>query len=405
VVRLGEAGRCAAIGDDGERMGSIARYIFRTTTSAFVVVLLSLTAIIWVTQALRDFDLVTNRGQSLTVFLGITSLVIPSLVMIIAPIALFIAIAHVVNKLANDSEIIVMNAAGMSPWRLFRAFLPIVLLVSLLILLFGAYVAPKGLRLLRDWVASVNASVVSTVVQPGRFVSIGDSVTVNIAAREPNGQLRGVFVDDRRDPNDRTTVIADRGDLLENQQGTFLVLRNGTVQRQDKAHRDPNVVTFERYALDLAQFSHEATAVNYSIHARYFWQLLFPDKNEGSTKQKPGELRAELFNRLMAPVYPFAFAVIVFAYLGAPRTTRESRASALVGAVGAIIFVRMVGFISTIVGVNYPVFLWGQIVVAALAIGGGLYAIRRGLIIEAPDFFKNTLAALIERVSRRFAPG
>src|SRR4029078_12414115 len=109
-------------------------------------------------------------------------------------------------------------------------------------------------------------------------------------AREPNGQLRGVFVDDRRDPNDRTTVIADRGDLLENQQGTFLVLRNGTVQRQDKAHRYPNVVTLERSALDLAQFSHEETAVNYSIHARYFWQLLFPDKNEGSTKQKPGEL-------------------------------------------------------------------------------------------------------------------
>ena len=405
MVRLGEAGRCAAIGDDGERMGSIARYIFRTTTSAFVVVLLSLTAIIWVTQALRDFDLVTNRGQSLTVFLGITSLVIPTLLMIIAPIALFIAIAHVLNKLANDSEIIVMNAAGMSPWRLFRAFLPIILLVSLLVLLLGAYVAPKGLRLLREWVASVNASVVSTVVQPGRFVGIGDNVTVNIAAREPNGQLRGVFVDDRRDPNDRTTVIADRGDLLENQQGTFLVLRNGTVQRQDKTHRDPNIVTFERYALDLAQFSHEAATVNYSIHARYFWQLLFPEKNEASSKQKPGELRAELFNRLMAPIYPFAFAVIIFAYLGAPRTTRESRVSALVGAVGAIVIVRMVGFISTIVGVNYPIFLWAQVIAAAFAIIGGLYAIRRGLIIEAPDFFQNAVAALTERISRRFAAG
>jgi lipopolysaccharide export system permease protein len=386
-------------------MGSIARYIFRTTTSAFVVVLVSLTALIWVTQALRDFDLVTNRGQSLAVFLGITSLVIPTLVMIIAPIALFIAIAHVLNKLANDSEIIVMNAAGMSPWRLFRAFLPIILLVSLLILLLGAYVAPKGLRMLREWLASVNASVVSTVVQPGRFVGIGDNVTVNIAAREPNGQLRGVFVDDRRDPNDRTTVIADRGDLLENQQGTFLVLRNGTVQRQDKAHRDPNIVTFERYALDLAQFSHEAATVNYSIHARYFWQLLFPDKNEASSKQKPGELRAELFNRLMAPIYPFAFAVIVFAYLGAPRTTRESRAGALVGAVGAIVTVRLVGFISTIVGVNYPIFLFAQLVVAVLAIAAGFYAIRRGVVIEAPDFLKRGMAALTERISRRFAAG
>jgi lipopolysaccharide export system permease protein len=105
-------------------MGSIARYIFRSTGTAFVVVLVSLTAVIWVTQALRDIDLMTNRGQSIVVFLGITSLLIPMLVMIIAPIALFIAIAHVLTKLENDSEIIVLKAAGMSPWLLFRAFLP-----------------------------------------------------------------------------------------------------------------------------------------------------------------------------------------------------------------------------------------------------------------------------------------
>ena len=36
-------------------MGSISRYIFRTTFGAFLVVLVSLTAVIWVTQALRDF--------------------------------------------------------------------------------------------------------------------------------------------------------------------------------------------------------------------------------------------------------------------------------------------------------------------------------------------------------------
>ena len=35
-------------------MGSIGRYIFRTTLGAFLLVLVSLTALIWVTQALRD---------------------------------------------------------------------------------------------------------------------------------------------------------------------------------------------------------------------------------------------------------------------------------------------------------------------------------------------------------------
>ena len=43
-------------------MGSISRYIFRTTFGAFLVVLVSLTAVIWVTQALHDIDLMTSQG-------------------------------------------------------------------------------------------------------------------------------------------------------------------------------------------------------------------------------------------------------------------------------------------------------------------------------------------------------
>ncbi len=113
-------------------MGSISRYIFRTTFGAFLVILVSLTAVIWVTQALHDIDLMTSQGQSILVFVGITGLIIPLLILVIAPIALLIAIAHVLNKMSTDSEIIVMNAAGMSPWLLFRAFLSVAVAVSLL---------------------------------------------------------------------------------------------------------------------------------------------------------------------------------------------------------------------------------------------------------------------------------
>jgi lipopolysaccharide export system permease protein len=385
-------------------MGSIARYISRSTLTAFLVVLLSLTAIIWVTQALRDLDLMTNRGQSIAVFLGITSLLLPMLMMLIAPIALFVALAYILNKLSTDSEVIVFNASGMSPGQLFRAFLPVVLMVSVMVAVFGAYLAPKGLRTLREWVSSVNASVVSTLVQPGRFVTIISNVTINIAARDSNGQLRGVFIDDRRDPNDRNTIIAARGDLLENQQGTFLVLQNGTAQRQ-QAGRDPNVVTFERYAIDLAQFSRATSNVSYSMHARYLWQLFAPEPRDASSPQKRAEIRAEIFDRLMAPLYPLVFAVIAFAYLGAPRTTRESRTSAMAGAVGGILLVRLVGFTSTIVGVNYPAFLSVQFIVAGIATIGGLYAIRRGVGIEPPDFVKGWLNSLSARISRHTAAG
>src|SRR5665811_14719 len=116
------------------RMGSISQYIFRTTFGAFTVVLVSLTAVIWVTQALRDIDLMTSQGQTILVFVGITGLIIPLLILVIAPIALLIAVAHTLNKMSTDSEIIVMNASGMSPWLLFRSFLTVALVVSLIVM-------------------------------------------------------------------------------------------------------------------------------------------------------------------------------------------------------------------------------------------------------------------------------
>ena len=120
--------------------------------------------------------------------------------MVIAPIALMIAASHVLNKLSTDSEIIVMNAAGMPPWRLFRGFLTVTVLVSALVAVVSAYLAPKSLRELRRMAAEIRADVVTNIVQPGRFTSIERGLTFHIRERRADGLLLGIFVDDRRNP-------------------------------------------------------------------------------------------------------------------------------------------------------------------------------------------------------------
>ena len=384
-------------------MGSISRYIFRTTFSAFMIVLVSLTAVIWVTQALRDFDLMTSQGQTIVVFVGITGLIIPLLVLVIAPIALLIAVAHVLNKLSTDSEIIVMNASGMSPWFLFRAFMAVAVVVSLLVLAISAYFAPKGLRMLRDWLTEVRANVVSTIVQPGRFTSIESGVTIHIRERNQSGQLLGIFLDDRRNPAERITVMSEVGELIDNDNGTFLILQKGVVQRHELKERDPAMVVFDRYAFDLSQFAAGAQAVKYSIRERYLWQLIAPDAGDQSYLEQPGQFRAELHDRLIAPLYPIAFVIIAFAYLGAPRTNRQSRTVSMLGAIGGVALLRLIGFVSTVFGANTPWLLSLQYVAIVAACGGGLFVIRRGLILEPPAFIANWLAALTERITQRFA--
>src|SRR5262249_10658146 len=126
-------------------MGAIGRYFFRTTFCAFLIVLVRLTSALLVTQALRDGHLMTSQGHTVPVFIGITSLIIPHLVLVIAPVALVVAVAHNLHKLTTDSEIIVMNGAGMRPWHLLKPFVAVTVLTSVLLAAVSAYVAPESL--------------------------------------------------------------------------------------------------------------------------------------------------------------------------------------------------------------------------------------------------------------------
>jgi lipopolysaccharide export system permease protein len=387
-------------------MGSIDRYIFRHTLSAFLLILVSLTSVIWVTQALRDIDLMTSQGQSMLVFIGITALVIPQLVMVIAPIALVIAVAYVLNKLATDSEIIVMNAAGMSPWRLFRSFFCASVVVAALVFLLAAYISPECLRDLRRWATEVRADLVTNIVQPGRFITIERGLVFHLRERQPNGLLLGIFLDDRRNPQEESTFLSEKGEIVENDQGTYLVLVDGSMQRHQVDQRDPTIVKFERYAFDLSQYSNPTQSQGLSVRELYMWELFSPppaNANANAGNQNPNRFRAEIHDRLIAPLYPIAFATIAFAWLGAPRTTRQSRAMAMLTMILAVFGLRLAGFAGSVVAANNPIALVGQYLVLTMVMGFSLRAISRGTAIEPPTKLTDWIAAAGERMSHRFA--
>jgi lipopolysaccharide export system permease protein len=381
-------------------MGSISRYIFRTTLVVFLIILVSLTVVIWFTQAMRDLDLITSQRQTLFVFIGITGMIVPLLIMIIAPIALLVAVAHVLHKLSSDSEIIVMNAAGVSPWRLLEPYLAAGLVVSLLVAVIAAYVSPRSLRELRDWSTEVRADILTNIVQPGRFATVGGNLTFHIADRRSNGLLVGILVDDRRDPNEHATYLAEQGEIVKNQDGSFLVLEKGSIQKLENSQRDPRIVTFDRYAFDLSKFAAGPQNVVYTVREKYIWDLVSPGKDDPLYAAQSGQYRSELYDRLASPLYPLAFVILAYAFLGPPQTTRQSRALALLGMIGAVSLLRLVGFVSVIVGVRVPGALAVQFVALFGVMAASLWQISRGQAMEPALVVTRIATAVAERIGR-----
>lgn len=325
----------------------IELYILRMTASAFGMILITLTGVIWVTQALREFDLLTSKGQTIVVFFVVTGLSLPLLFLVISPIALFLAVIYTYNRLGSDSELIVMTSAGMSPGHVVRPIVYLTLAVSVGVGATSIYGAPASMRLLREEITKIRADVVANIVQPGKFTSVEKGLTFHIRARQPNGELNGLIVVDRRDKNQEMIYLAEKGQIVDSGSGVFLVLKDGSLQRRTARDQDTSIVYFERYAFDLSQFSGEPTAIHYKPRERTFTDLLAPDPNDPYFQMQPGRFRSEIHERLVTPLYPLAFVMCAFAFLGQARSTREGRSAAATAAVAAVGVMRLAGFAAT----------------------------------------------------------
>ena len=231
---------------------------------------------------------------------------------------------------------------------------------------------------------------------------LDQNLTIRIRERQPGGILAGIFVDDRRDPKERVTIIADHGTILRNESGSYLVLEDGNLQRFEAGKRDPALVAFGRYAFDMSKFSNSGRDVTLGIRERYIWELLRPSPEDPVYQQLPGQFRAELHDRFMAPIYPFAFAALTFAFLGSPRTTRQSRSFAIGGSIIAVFGLRMAGFACSVMTVRSPLAAVVQYLMLFFAIGGGLAMILAGVVVEPPAALMEAINRSNERILRLF---
>jgi len=336
-------------------MRLIQLYIFRRVTMGFLAVMLVLTAVVWTTQALRQLDVVTSKGQTIGLFLELTLLAIPFLMLLTAPIALVMAMVTVYNSFNGDSELVVMSAAGNSRWQLLKPSLILGVLVTIAMLGVSTYVAPVGLKSVRILITKVRADVIATVLQPGRFMSIEQGLTVHIRDRLRDGSLQGLVLSDERDPQRSQTYLAASGRIVETADTTLLVMRDGSMQRFDHRDDEMSIIQFDAYAFDLTSMLPNNVSTTFRPSERTVLELMNPPPDDEYAKNNADRFRVEFHDRLSQPLYPITLVLLGFLFVGDPQTLRQGRLSAVMGAIVTIGVVRFLGFVATTLAVRFPV--------------------------------------------------
>ncbi len=330
-------------------MDLFGRYIFRQLTGSFLLILVTLTTIIWLSSALAKLSLLTTKGQSIVMLLNITGLALPALIGIIAPMALLVACLFTLDRLNGDSEVIVMSASGARVWQFAFPCIVLSIIVCMCILVLNMVIAPASLRQLRSFITQVQTDLVSQVLQPGRFSAAEDGLTFHIRDRALNGELLGLIVHDSRAKDLTMTYLANRGQIISNDDGSYLVMKDGQIHRKETAKKDQEVqiVAFEQYIFDISQYGPKSKTYSVRRGELNLSELMNPDPDNRDYKINPGRYSAEIHERFSTALYPLAYIMIVINFLGHPRTVRENRLLSIVMAFGIAISLRAAGLAAT----------------------------------------------------------
>ena len=332
---------------------SINSYIAKQLLIAILIVVVSLTCVIWLSQSLRFVDMIVNRGLPLATFIYLTMLLLPTWLSIVLPIAGFAGVIFIYNRMTGDREIVVLEASGLSPLRLARPAIFVSVGITLICYVMTLYLIPLSYRAFKELQFQIRHNYTDVLLREGVFNTIGNDITVYVRARQQTGELNGIIVHDDRDPQQKVTLIAERGALVVTESGPRVFMQNGNRQSRDKATGRTSLLYFDRYTVDLGGTKSVTQRAWRDQNELYLFELLNPTEKE-TLPRNFNEYIAEGHYRLSSPLLGLALPLLALAVLLRGEFSRRGQTWRILIAVGLAIILEGFGLGTKFLAAKQP---------------------------------------------------
>jgi len=246
-------------------LGRYDRYILSQLIVLFGFFSLVLISVYWINEAVDLFDSLIADGQTLSVFLEFTALTLPQIMLMVLPVAAFVATLYIFNRMIGESELVVLQTAGLSALRLLRPVLVFGLVVGVLVAVLANVLAPVARSQFIDRSQEVQEDLTGRFLREGQFIHPTDGLTVYIREITELGEFRDLFLQDRSDPRIETTYTASRALLVRSDTGPRLVMFDGLAQTLDPATQRLATVRFEDFTYDIGALIEEGGFRSYDL--------------------------------------------------------------------------------------------------------------------------------------------
>ncbi len=303
---------------------------------------LVLVGVYWVNRAVTLFDRLVSDGQTAGVFFELTLLALPNVIRLVLPVSAFAAAVYVIHRASTDSELVVMQATGLSPWRLARPVLLLGLIVAAMLVVLNHYLVPASRTELLDRRAQIAENIAARFLTAGAFLHPAPGITLYIRQITPEGEMRDLYLADARSESESVTYTAQSALLVRGEAGQKLVMFDGMSQTLRRA--DGRLVTtrFADFAFDIAALIDGGGRSGRTVSELSTFELLHPTEALlAETRSTPAIFLHEAHARIAHPFLATVAALIGMATLMLGAFSRMGVWRQVLGAVVLLVLVQM----------------------------------------------------------------
>ena len=291
----------------------VYKKISKDCVNFFLLVIFTISTIIWVLQAVNYLDFVIEDGHGFLVYFKFTLLSFPKIISRIFPFAIFLAFSYILLKYENKNELVIFWNFGIKKINFIKFFIKFSLWFVLLSLLLNAVITPFTQDKARSFIRSSNLDFFESILKPKKFIDVIENLTIYFDEKNKEGELINIFLNEKIDINNSQTTFAktatinikNNKKILTLYDGKSINVINGKISEFDFSKTDFNVSKFSSNTI-MHQKTQEITTIDLIRCSLFFKNSI---KNENVIKinnckfSNLENIYKELYSRLVKPLY------------------------------------------------------------------------------------------------------
>ena len=230
----------------------VYKKISKDCINFFLLVIFTISIIIWVLQAVNYLDFVIEDGHGFLVYFKYTLLSLPKIISRIFPLAVFLSFSYIFLKYENKNELVIFWNFGIKKITFINFFIKFSLWFVLVSLLLNALITPFTKDKARSFIRTSNLDFFESILKPKKFIDIIGNLTIYFDKKNENGELINIFLNEKENINNSKTTFAKKAiiDIKKDKKililydGQSINIKNGKISEFKFSKSDYNISKF-----------------------------------------------------------------------------------------------------------------------------------------------------------------